>query len=497
MKKILEVLLNKHDDAHEDSVLVSEMDVHINEIKRDIVAYEEERNSLVIQESFAGAMLILIPKLISLILKIVGKIFYLLSIPLIVSLLNARNIHKVGSSVVTGKRSLGEVVSSMNTENVRNAFISMAKGDVASFVDEIDASLSEVQMKNSNEFRESVSKNDFDLYENLSNRNEKMIHEINEVMRNKHKVIKMIDESKLDVLNNALEMMKDENLIHTELSFIKGVNDVVLSEFESKNHRYDLKYLESFLTYMDSLVQSLEKGNDISLVDIVRQDTSDSRSIFNNYYLECIAKMNSIKDYIPKDLYRDHFRISDAKVVSNLKVNHDLGDFKHLKENHYLDTKSLLEILRDNNDNLDDLNASTVRIFAFMAGHVNNHNNEKEVLDRKNNIEHRIKSMQDRVTKVNSESVGYGMEHSYVAAQLEFLRNDLTNVMYTVKHSKLVYLGNHERMAEIVDVMSEEIVGSYMYIILDDIIKHPDIYKADEQAMKAVIAKFKDMGGRV
>jgi hypothetical protein len=34
-------------------------------------------------------------------------------------------------------------------------------------------------------------------------------------------------------------------------------------------------------------------------------------------------------------------------------------------------------------------------------------------------------------------------------------------------------------------------------MILNDIIKHPNIYKADEAAMKAVIAKFKDMGGQV
>lgn len=496
MKGIIKAMLENrdHTGTYEDSEYVPLMD--LRDIEREIVLYEKEKNELVIQESVAGAMLILIPKLIALILKIVGKIFYLLALPLVVSLIRAKNIHRVGSSVVRGNTSIGEVVSSMKVENVRNAFVSMATGDVAAFVDEIDNSLSEVQIKNSNEFRQAVTKDDFNLYENLSNRNEKIIHDINEVMRSKHKVVKMIDESKLHILNNSLEMMKDENLIHTELSYIKGVNDVVLSDFESKNHRYDLKYLESFLTYMDSLVQSLEKGGDTSLVDIVRQDTSDSRQIFNQYYLECVAKMNSIKEYLPQDLYRDHFRIQNAKIVSNLKVNHDLGDFKHLKDNKLIDVKSILEILKDNKDNLDDLNATTVRIFAFMAGHINNHNNEKEIKERKDNIEHRIKEMQDRVTKTQG-TVGYGAEQEYIAAHLEFLRTDLMNIMYTVKHSKLVYLGNHEKMAEIVDIMSEEIVGSYMYMILDDIIKHPNIYKADEAAMKAVIAKFKDMGGQV
>ena len=63
-----------------------EINKTVNEVETMLVEYEAQRG-MMIQESAAGALLVLIPKLIKLILMIVNKILYLLAIPLVNALL--------------------------------------------------------------------------------------------------------------------------------------------------------------------------------------------------------------------------------------------------------------------------------------------------------------------------------------------------------------------------------------------------------------------------
>ena len=80
-----------------------EINKTVNEVETMLVEYEAQR-SMMIQESAAGALLVLIPKLIKLILMIVNKILYLLAIPLVNALLfKTKNIRKTGSSVLSGE----------------------------------------------------------------------------------------------------------------------------------------------------------------------------------------------------------------------------------------------------------------------------------------------------------------------------------------------------------------------------------------------------------
>ena len=256
-----------------------EINKTVNEVETMLVEYEAQRG-MMIQESAAGALLVLIPKLIKLILMIVNKILYLLAIPLVNALLfKTKNIRKTGSSVLSGESSIKEVVSSANLNNVRSAVVSAAKGDVAGFVEELDKSLEDVQAKHVSKISKENA-DDKNVYETLGQRNMEIIEDINKTMRDKLKVVQFIDPKQLKILRDSLEMMKDENLVHLTFDYIAGFDYETLNRFEEVNHRYDLVYLEKYLKFVEGLVSSLEEGNDISLVDTVRQDTSDNRKIF-------------------------------------------------------------------------------------------------------------------------------------------------------------------------------------------------------------------------
>ena len=472
-----------------------EINKTVNEVETMLVEYEAQR-SMMIQESAAGALLVLIPKLIKLILMIVNKILYLLAIPLVNALLfKTKNIRKTGSSVLSGESSIKEVVSSANLNNVRSAVVSAAKGDVAGFVEELDKSLEDVQAKHVSKISKENAE-DKNIYETLGQRNMEIIDDINKTMREKLKVVQFIDPKQLKILRDSLEMMKDENLVHLTFDYIAGFDYETLNKFEEVNHRYDLVYLEKYLKFVEGLVSSLEEGNDISLVDTVRQDTSDNRKIFTSYFLECVAKMKPIEDWLPKDLFQNHFRLNDGKVLSNLKVNTDYGDFKYLIDQGKMKHGPIIEMLKEAGDDLDNLNAMSTRSYAFYSGHIKNVNNSNEIEERRKYIDDKLKQMQERVEKLNPESIGYGLEHSYVEALLEFLRNDLSNILYTIKHAKMSYLDNYEGMIEVIKTMSEEIAGSYMYLIIDDIIKNPNIYKVTEDGLKIIVTKFKELGGK-
>ena len=140
---------------------------------------------------------------------------------------------------------------------------------------------------------------------------------------------------------------------------------------------------------------------------------------------------------------------------------------------------------------------ATIRIFGFYAGHINNKNNESEINKRRDNIKATLDNMQERIEALNPAAIGNGIEHSYVVALLDFLRTDLTNVMNTIKTSKIYFMDNHEAMMDVVDIMSEEIIGTYMYLILDDIVRNPNIYKATDTAMQTIVAMYRDRGGHV
>lgn len=185
-----------------------EINKTVNEVETMLVEYEAQR-SMMIQESAAGALLVLIPKLIKLILMIVNKILYLLAIPLVNALLfKTKNIRKTGSSVLSGESSIKEVVSSANLNNVRSAVVSAAKGDVAGFVEELDKSLEDVQAKHVSKISKENAE-DKNVYETLGQRNMEIIDDINKTMREKLKVVQFIDPKQLKILRDSLEMMKD------------------------------------------------------------------------------------------------------------------------------------------------------------------------------------------------------------------------------------------------------------------------------------------------
>ena len=458
--------------------------------------FEMSRNEI-IAESVSGALLLIIPKLIKLIIVIVSKISYLLAIPLVKALVNdTKNIRRTGEAVLTGSTSVREVASSINYADVRSAISSVSKGDVAEFVTNMDKSLATVKTEEKDRLRKEMA-DDGRIYDNIADHNKHLITNINDKMKKDLKVLKFIDESQLNVLYNSLDMMKDENLIHTEMYYIKGLDNVKLSEFESKNHRYDLKFLEGYIEKVRVLVEFLERNNSPELVDEVRVDTSHDRKIFTSYYIDCVAKLNPHREYFPKELFNNHFTLREGKVINEMKPFGTIGDFEHLQKEGFVKKKTVLDILKENNDDLDDLNAVTIRSFGFYAGHINNKNNTEEINRRRDSIDMQLKDMQKAIERITPDSIGYGLEHSYISALLEFLRVDLINIMNTIKKSKMYFMDNHENMMDVIDILSEEIIGTYMYIILDDIIKNPNIYKATDTAMKTIIAMYKDRGGVV
>lgn len=460
--------------------------------------YELERDNLVISESLSGALLIIIPKLIKLILIIVSKIAYLLAVPLVNALINnTKNIRKTGEAVVTGSSSVGEVAQSIDYSSLRNAVVSASKGDVAGFVVQLDESLSKVNTDEKKAFRDDMEQ-DKQIYKNIGDHNKELFSIINEKVKTELKITRLINEKEIDLLMNSLEMLKDENLIHTEMNYIVGMNDTLLSDMEHKNRRYDLKFMEGYVDKVRYLVEMLQKGDSIELVDEVRHDTSDSKKIFSSYYLDCVAKLVQFKEYLPPELFSHHFYInSEAKVVSNLKATGDAGDFNWLKVNRKIQRKTVLDILKECNDNLDDLNAMTIRSFGFYAGHIGNHNDSEEIKKRKENIDTQLKDMQDVVSRLTPDAIGYGLEHSYITALLDFLRVDLINIMNTIKTSKKYFLDNHENMMDVVSTLTDEIVGTYFMLILNDIIRNPNIYKATDTALATVVALYKERGGTV
>ena len=463
------------------------------EVEAMINVYDSTKN---ITESIEGVLLILIPKLIKLILIIIGKIAYLLAIPLVNALIkDTKNIRRTGDSVLRGETSMGEVVSSINYADVRSAVVAASKGDAAEFVSKLDSSLADVKTAEVKKISETII-DDGHIYDNLGKHNKDMIQHINSKLRSELKIVKFIDDSQIKVLTDSLEMLKDENLIHTDVTYIAGINDSILSEFESKNHRYDLVFMDKYVDKVDILVEYLEKVSSVELVDEVREDTHNNKKVFNSYYLDCVAPMNNIKEFLPPELFSDHFRVNnEGKVMSNLKSTSDRGDFEHLKNTGKIQKKTVLEVLKECKGDLDDLNAATIRIFGFYAGHINNKNNESEINKRRDNIKATLDNMQERIEALNPAAIGNGIEHSYVVALLDFLRTDLTNVMNTIKTSKIYFMDNHEAMMDVVDIMSEEIIGTYMYLILDDIVRNPNIYKATDTAMQTIVAMYRDRGG--
>ena len=165
--------------------------------------HELEREEILIGESISGALLVIIPKLIKLILIIVSKIGYLLSIPLVSALVNnTKNIRKTGEAVVSGNTSVSEVAQSIDYSSLRNAVVSASKGDVADFVVKLDESLSKVNTDEKKTFRNEMEQ-DKQIYKNIGDHNKELFSNINDKVKNELKIPRLINDKDISILLNS------------------------------------------------------------------------------------------------------------------------------------------------------------------------------------------------------------------------------------------------------------------------------------------------------
>ncbi len=124
--------------------------------------YEVAVKTLEISESVAGLMLLIIPKLIALILAILQKIFYILTIPVVVAIIgSSKNIRITGKKLFKKETTLREVSKSIDMDSIRAAAASLSPGDGASVVRAINTILENAANESKKEYMDRIEEGDY------------------------------------------------------------------------------------------------------------------------------------------------------------------------------------------------------------------------------------------------------------------------------------------------------------------------------------------------
>ena len=441
--------------------------------------YEVAVKTLEISESLGGLMLLVIPKLIALILVIVQKIFYILSIPVVLALVNnSKNIRITGKRLFRKETTLREVGKSINLDSVRAAASSLSPGDGASVIKAINAVLENVAKESKEEYMRKIQSGDY---------KEAIDGALNSYMEH----VKTDMGSLKPSMRGAISFSNPEELQKLIIDdYVYGpdkmnlycipIQKEDLAYMRREIHRYDMVDMEKAVMIIDDHIRDLENLNNVNLTAHVRSVRENPDKIFEEFYNTMYAKMKrmhtKLKMFDPV-LFKDNYTVKGNEIFSNLKENKD-GDFMH-----NIQPMNLAEILKV--VDLKDLGTSTMDVFEYFAAA--NIMTDKELDKRQKDMTNTFKEFENRIKNADGDKYDGGFPEKYVKASLEFIRTDLLNRFHTITTARIyiheILDGSEDIITDILTAFSDTI----MTFIMDDMESHPEAYNTDSEKLKSIM----------
>ena len=442
--------------------------------------YEVAVKTLEISESVAGLMLLIIPKLIALILAIVQKIFYILTIPVVVAIIgSSKNIRITGKKLFKKETTLREVSKSIDMDSIRAAAASLSPGDGASVVRAINTILENAANESKKEYMDRIEEGDYKeaIDAALAKYMSKVETEMNSASPSMRGAVNFKNQGQLkDLIVEDYVFGPDKMNLYC-IPIMKED----LAYMRREIHRYTMDDMDKAVEIIDAHIRDLETFESPDLLAHVRDTMNNPDKIFEEFYKTMHAKMKRMHlklNMFDPHLFKDSYTArGDNEISNNLRENEE-GDF--MKR---IQPMNLAEILKT--IDLKDLGTSTLDVFEYFAAA--NTMPDKELNKRRDDLTKKFKEFEERIQKSDGRNYDGGFPEKYVKASLEFIRIDLLNRFHTITSAR-IYI--HEILDDSEDIITDILTAfgdTIMTFIIDDMEHKPEAYNTTKEELKKMM----------
>ncbi len=447
------------------------------------------KTTLNISESASGFLLTIIPKLIKLLMMLISKIYALLAIPIVASIVaNTGNSQRAIGAVVTGKATLNDISVSLN----RNTLNAVSEGNALKALDSVV-----ILRKSLNETRSEIRKEWMSSTTDMLN-SQYIESFMNKTCAKMEEKFEKHTSSDKRVYRNVIDMKR----------LLKTVYDVILSTFDfgiyneelSKNITFMSDVMNSRIYAVDfspSMVEDFKKiaadryefSDFKSMISILNKMSDDiendkfklavsSDRVFEEIYDEKYLKWKKIHEqsrishtrFLSDELFNNSYIINDKnEYVSNLKI-HDYGDFKR-----GLFNGNILEVTEATRGRKEYFQSMVFdSIYELGRLHINK-KDERILQQKKTDIIEELKKLDDKV-----ENMGGGIDTkhlSYLSSILDFIKSDFDNASRTVIAARRAYKRNSEAMFVLIDSCFSSVFEAMITFIEVEVEQHPEEYR--------------------
>lgn len=445
------------------------------------------KTTIDISESASGFLLTIIPKLIKLLMMLISKIYALLAIPIVASIVaNTGNSQRAIGAIVTGKATLNDISLSLN----RNTLNAIAEGKAIKALDSVV-----VLRKSLNETRSEIRKEwmsrkgevlNTNYIESFVNMTGRKLEENFEKNTSDKKVYRNVINMKM-LLKTVYEVILgtfDFGIYNDELSKnLTFMNDVTNSRIYAADFTPDMvnelkKIASDRYEFIDfkKMISVLNKMSD-DIENNKFKITASSNRVFEEIYDEHYLKWKKLHEesrishtrYLSDELFSNSYTINDrSEYVNNLKI-HDYGDFKRgLFNGNIID---ITEATRGRKEYFQSMVFDS--IYELGRLHISK-SDERILQQKKNEILDELKKLDKRVEDLNESDAKY---LSYLGSILDFIKCDFDNASRTVIAARRAYKRNSEAMFVLIDSCFSAVFEAMITFIEVEVEQHPEEYK--------------------